>query len=91
MFGAVKGEPSISASQPRPFDSVNDLLQDTINCSAESQSDADGELAWLRKRLENALPPISARPHALFYGTLSWVTLFPTVAYLLYACNLAFL
>ena len=34
---------------PRSFD----LLQNTINLSSRSQSEADGELAWLRKRLEN--------------------------------------
>lgn len=32
---------------------VGDLLEDTITRSAKSQSCADGELAWLRTRLEN--------------------------------------
>lgn len=31
---------------------VGDLLEDTIVKSAKSQSDADGELLWLRTRLD---------------------------------------
>lgn len=38
---------------PRSFTVVADLLQDTIDRSAKSQSDTDGELAWLRRRLAN--------------------------------------
>lgn len=33
---------------------VGDLLEDTITRSAKNQSDADGELSWLRKRLDIA-------------------------------------
>lgn len=33
---------------------VGDLLEDTITRSAKNQSHADGELAWLRKRLDIA-------------------------------------
>lgn len=33
------------------FGAVGDLLEVTISRSAKSQSDADGELAWLRERL----------------------------------------
>jgi len=32
---------------------VGDLLEDTITRSAKSQNCAEGELAWLRTRLEN--------------------------------------
>lgn len=46
---------------PRSFAVVTDLLQDTIDCSTESHSDADGELAWLRKRLENERREIQSR------------------------------
>lgn len=36
----------------RSFAVVADLLQDTIDHCAKNHVDADGELAWLRKRLE---------------------------------------
>lgn len=35
------------------FVAVGNLLEDTIKRSAKTQSHADGELAWLRKRLDN--------------------------------------
>ena len=46
---------------PRSFDTVSDLLQNTINLSTTSQSEADGELAWLRKRLENERRELRSR------------------------------
>lgn len=42
-----------SIMKPMSFGPVEDLLEDTITRSAKSQSDADGELTWLRKRLDN--------------------------------------
>lgn len=35
------------------FIAVENLLEDTITRSAKSQCDTDGELSWLRKRLDN--------------------------------------
>ncbi|CAM9385248.1 unnamed protein product, partial [Ascophyllum nodosum] len=46
---------------PRSFDTVSDLLQNTIDLSTKSQSEADGELAWLRKRLENERRELRSR------------------------------
>lgn len=38
---------------PISYLAVGDLLEETITRSANNQSGADAELAWLRKRLDN--------------------------------------
>lgn len=71
---------ALATMRPLSFEPVGDLLADTITRSAKTQTDADGELAWLRKRLDNERRNPRSRGKLALVGDDSRARGLPTMA-----------